>query len=136
MKKQQGFTLIELMIVVAIIGILAAIAIPAYMDYMTKTKVSEMYNLLGGLKTPGLEWKAANGVFPDPVADLAAVVTGKYVAGIVKDGDSAYTGTFAAAGGDDLAGKTVTFTFDPATNSWACTSTVTQKFLGGACTGA
>lgn len=140
MKKQGGFTLIELMIVVAIIGILAAIAIPAYMDYMTKTKVSEMYNLLGGLKTPALEWKAARGEFPDPVADLKAVTSGKYVEKIeVVDAagtDPSFKGTFnAAAGAPDLATKTVTMTFKSATNEWVCTSDVEQKFLGGACTG-
>src|SRR5574338_1430211 len=51
-KAQQGFTLIELMIVVAIIGILAAIAIPAYQDYLTRAKVTDAVELLGGLKTP------------------------------------------------------------------------------------
>ena len=51
MKKQQGFTLIELMIVVAIIGILAAIAIPAYQDYTRRAQVSEGLSLAAGVKT-------------------------------------------------------------------------------------
>ena len=50
-KVQQGFTLIELMIVVAIIGILAAIALPAYQDYTARSQFSEAVNLAGGLKT-------------------------------------------------------------------------------------
>jgi len=102
---------------------------------MTKAKVSEMYYLLAGLKTPAFIWKAEYNVFPE-VEQLGAVTTGKYVASIVLVPKYSYMGTFSDAGGDDLKGKTVTFTFDPATNSWACTSTVTQKFLGGACTGA
>ena len=59
--KQKGFTLIELMIVVAIIGILAAVAIPAYTDYLKRSKVSEAVSMLGGLKTPAEEVMAGVG---------------------------------------------------------------------------
>lgn len=59
-KIQQGFTLIELMIVVAIIGILAAVAIPNYQQYTAKAKFAELPNVSGGLKT-GIELCAANG---------------------------------------------------------------------------
>jgi type IV pilus assembly protein PilA len=61
---QKGFTLIELMIVVAIIGILAAIAIPAYQDYTIKAQVSEGPNLAAGLKTAVAEYYAQNGAWP------------------------------------------------------------------------
>ena len=64
MKKQSGFTLIELMIVVAIVGILAAIAIPAYKDYMIRSKVSECAASLGACKTSVAEYAASRGSLP------------------------------------------------------------------------
>jgi type IV pilus assembly protein PilA len=83
MKKQQGFTLIELMIVVAIIGILAAIAIPAYQDYTIRAQVSEGLNLSGGAKAAVTEYYQDRGSMPDTnlVAGLAAAgeIKGKYV---------------------------------------------------------
>lgn len=71
-KNAQGFTLIELMIVVAIIGILAAIAIPAYQDYTKRSHVSEGLNLAGGAKAAVAEYYASNGSWPtnNPLAGL------------------------------------------------------------------
>jgi len=83
MKKQQGFTLIELMIVVAIIGILAAIAIPAYQDYTIRAQVSEGLNLSGGAKAAVTEYFQDRGSMPttNTMAGLAAAaeIQGKYV---------------------------------------------------------
>ena len=83
MKKQQGFTLIELMIVVAIIGILAAIAIPAYQDYTIRAQVSEGLNLSGGAKAAVTEYFQDRGTMPstNTIAGLALAgeIQGKYV---------------------------------------------------------
>ena len=87
---QKGFTLIELMIVVAIIGILAAIAIPAYQDYTIRAQVTEGLNLAADLKAGVAEFYANNGAWPATEVNLGLVVgakTGKYVTGVtVTDG--------------------------------------------------
>jgi type IV pilus assembly protein PilA len=64
-KLQQGFTLIELMIVVAIIGILAAIAIPAYQDYTQRAQIGEAFTIVSNAKTAIAEYYQTNGAFPD-----------------------------------------------------------------------
>jgi len=129
-KQSSGITLIELMIVVAIIGILAAIAIPAYMDYLTRAKVSEMMSLLRGIETSALIYKIEYSVFPT-TEQIGAVTKSKYIESIVFIPNYSYMGTFAIAAGKDLATKTITVTFNA--NQWKCTSTVAQKFLAGNC---
>jgi type IV pilus assembly protein PilA len=79
---EKGFTLIELMIVVAIIGILAAVAIPAYGDYTARAQASEAFVLLDGLKTPLTELYTTEGNFhidPTGISGVTGITTGKYV---------------------------------------------------------
>ena len=142
MKKQQGFTLIELMIVVAIIGILAAIAIPAYQDYTIRAQVSEGLNLAGGAKAAVSEYTMDTGVFPsdNPQAGLSAAdtINGKYVvtvtntAGVVEVdyGNSAHT-ILATGGLLQLSAVT-----SAGSVQWICRSednTIANKHLPAAC---
>lgn len=135
-KKQQGFTLIELMIVVAIIGILAAVAIPAYQDYTARAQASEAVSLLSGLKTPISEYYQTEGAYP-AMADLGTVTTsGDYVASIASDitvDPATYTATFAATGvASDLQSTTVVLSFDGTT--FSCDpGTVSAEFMPSGC---
>jgi len=80
---QAGFTLIELMIVVAIIGILAAIAIPSYQDYTARAQVTEAINLVGQFKTSVAETYSAKGdLTGTTTADLGGTTAGKYVTAV------------------------------------------------------
>jgi type IV pilus assembly protein PilA len=85
-QVQKGFTLIELMIVVAIIGILAAIAIPAYQDYTIRAQVTEGLNLAADMKATVAEFRANRGTWPAALADMGMAAwtdkSGKFVSQI------------------------------------------------------
>ena len=140
MKKQQGFTLIELMMVVAIIGILAAIAIPAYQDHTIRTQVSEGLGLSGGVKAAVIEFYQDQGTFPadNTTAGIEAAVniTGKYVTGVAVAA-GVITVTYGRDADAKIAGSALTMT--PPDNagsvSWNCASTprLQNKWLPAAC---
>ena len=151
-KVQQGFTLIELMIVVAIIGILAAIAIPAYQDYTIRAQVSEGLNLASGAKAAVTEYFQDQGVAPatNAIAGLedADQITGKYVSLVtVVDGviTVTYSSTAPQSANNNINGATLLMTPDAATTAgsvnWNCTGggtganplSTNQKWLPAAC---
>ena len=96
MNAQKGFTLIELMIVVAIIGILAAIAIPAYQNYTKRSHVSEGLSLAGGAKAAVTEYYASNGKWPtsNTEAGISSTITGNAVTSVVVTNSGVITVTY------------------------------------------
>jgi type IV pilus assembly protein PilA len=131
---QKGFTLIELMIVVAIIAILAAIAIPQYQNYITKSQFSESQTVADGMKTPIVEYFNQTGNCPTvgqgSMATAAASYSGKYVNNAAVSGGTGpcvitvtFKGTPSVS--TQLSNKTVTFTGtnNGGTFSWACAAT-------------
>jgi type IV pilus assembly protein PilA len=141
-RMQQGFTLIELMIVVAIIGILAAVALPAYQDYTARAQMSEAMVLAGGQKGAVSDTHASTGAWPtnNSLAGIAQAVSirGSYVAsvGIGATGGIiiAHMKTQSVANG--IKGKYLQLT--PTTDGggsyeWKCTSDADNKYLPAAC---
>jgi len=144
----KGFTLIELMIVVAIIGILAAVAIPAYQDYIARSQVSEAVSLMGSAKTPLAEYFADKGFWPTNLSDVLGNSTGKYTGSVSGVDTGTINGTASgysvqstmktqAINAAITGAKIRLHTLDSGKN-WNCTvgaatPALSSKYLPGAC---
>ena len=151
-RIQQGFTLIELMIVVAIIGILAAVAIPSYQDYTTRAQVTEAVSLTSQYKVSLAEWYSDKGDYSTlSITDIGGTTQGKYVNSIsfsltggAGSGTIAVFATMKTAGVNSrIANSEFILETEDGGNTWECGEIATgdpgappridTKFLPGTC---
>ena len=137
---QKGFTLIELMIVVAIIGILAAVALPAYQDYTVRAKVTEVILAASSAKTSVSEAAQVFGVIPAAASVNVAPMSSKYVQSVFYTlNTSSGVITASAQGEAKISGSNITLTgtLDGTSNQviWTCSGTIAAKYRPASCQG-
>ena len=140
-KIQKGFTLIELMIVVAIIGILAAVAVPMYLDYSVRTQVAHGLSLASGAKSAVTEYYQDQGVFPADNATAGMEAPGNIIGKYVTQVEVTAGGLIVVTYGNDVNTKILgaTLTMTPTDNqgsvAWACSgdAVLVAKWLPPAC---
>jgi type IV pilus assembly protein PilA len=137
--KQEAFTLVEIMIVIAIIGILGLIAVPAYKDFTIRSKISEGLSLAAGAKTSVIEYYQTQGNWPtnNSVAGLPAAETirGQFVQSVKIEGNQVVV-TFGDAAGEGLGGRDLVMTAVDHSGSiaWNChAEKIENKFLPPTC---
>lgn len=137
-KNQQGFTLIELMIVIAIIAILMAYAIPAYRDYTVRAKAGECMSISAAAKQSVSEFYVSEGRLAanNASAGLASSgsITGENVASVAVGASGIITCTFNASDGT-LDGTSILFTPSTTAGSieWSCSSALADRYLPNSC---
>ncbi len=139
-KSQHGFTLVELMLVVAIVGILALIALPAYLSYAIRAQIAEGLYLTGPIKNAIAQYHNDNGMFPadndDAALEAAEDYSGKYVFSISVDG-AAISIQYGNDANAKISGQTVTLTaiHHEGSVSWVCASdgVISTMYLPSSC---
>ena len=132
-KAQQGFTLIELMIVIAIIGILAAVALPAYQDYTVRAKASELILAASSAKNSVSEYVIVNGTIPQGTVLTVQDNTSKMVESVeYADGSILITGSFTGLGATVEVKMIPTMTASGGVD-WQCLPVAGTRFVPSSC---